>query len=542
MAGGKLSPRQKMINMMYLVLIALLALNVSKEVLDAFVLINQGLVRTTINFANKNDKVYANFESAAASNEQVAGPWKRKAFQVRDEANAIVGYLEDLKVELVIKIEGLDPDERELAEEKMLTKEGVENKADTDKPATMMLNEGKGKALRKEMEKFREFMISMIKPKDTQFKEAIQAALDTDDPPAHGDEPQHTWESEFFEHLPAIAVICNMSQMQSSVRNAEAEIIGYLEKEIDGESMKFNKVEAIVIPQKTYVTKGDTFRADIFLAASDSLTAPTVTVGDVDTVGPGAYVMQGEFDSLVIKGGKGKLLIPGITVGEFQYEGIVHQKTTTGAKLYAFKSKYTIAEPSINVSPDKMNVFYIGPDNPVTVSVSGFGAKQVKPSLSGVKGSIRPDSRRPGGYIVSVQSPGKCFIAVQAELSPGQWKPMGKKEFRVKRTPPPIASFMGVEGEGSLTPGKLKAAKGVMAKMKNFDFELKYKVTSFELSVDVGGGVFQTMKAKGNRLTPTMIKYLKKAKKGQRVMIESVKAKSPKTIEEKIPGVSIKVK
>jgi len=539
MASGKLSPRQKMINMMYLVLIALLALNVSKEVLDAFVLINQGLVKTTTNFANKNDKVYANFESAAASNPGVAGPWKRKAFQVKTEANAIVGYLEDLKIALVIKIEGLDPGDRDIAIAKMKTKEGVENKSDTDKPATMMINEGKGTALRAELVKFRKFMVSMVKPRDIQFKDAIQAALNTDDPEPVGDNPSISWESEFFEHLPAIAVVCNMSQMQSSIRNAEAEIIGYLEHEIDGEAMKFNKVEAIVIPEKTYVTKGDTFRADIFLAASDSLTAPTVTIGDVDTLGPGQYTMQGDFDSLKIYAGKGKLKIAGTSTGEFTYEGIVHQKTTTGEKTYAFTSSYTIAEPSINVSPDKMNVFYIGPDNPVTVSVSGFGAKQVKPSIS--NGSIRADARRPGGYIVTVRKTGQCFVSVQAEIAPGKWKKMGKKEFRVKRTPPPIASFMKVEGEGSLSPGRLKAAQGLMAKMKNFDFELKYKVTSFDLAVDVGGGVYQTLKSKNNRLTPNMKKYLKKAKKGQRIIFENVKAKSPKTPVEKIPGITLKV-
>lgn len=539
MAGGKLSPRQKMINMMYLVLIALLALNVSKQVLDAFVLINQGLVRTTTNFADKNDKVYANFESAAASNQAVAGPWKQKAFEVKDKANAIVGFLEDLKIQLVILIEGLDDDETSVAIEKMKTKEGVENKSDTNIPANMMLNGGKAELLKGEMESFREFMLGMIKPGDVAFKDAIQAALNTDDPPPVGDEPSHSWESEFFEHLPAIAVICNMSQMQSAIRNAEAEIIGYLEKEIDGESMKFNKVEAIVIPEKTYVTKGDTFRADIFLAASDSLTAPTVTIGDVDTLSPGNYGMSGDFDSLLIQAGKGKLRIPGTTTGEFTYEGIVHQKTTTGEKTYAFRASYTIAEPSINVSPDKMNVFYIGPDNPVTVSVSGFAAKQVKPSIS--NGSIRADARRPGGYIVTVRKSGACFITVQAEITPGKWKNMGKKEFRVKRTPPPVASFMKIEGEGSLSPGRLKAAQGLMAKMKNFDFELKYKVTSFDLAIDVGGGVYQTMSSKSNRLTTTMKKYLKKAKKGQRVIFENVKAKSPKTPIEKIPGITVKV-
>ena len=113
MAGGKMSPRQKMINMMYLVLIALLALNVSKEVLDAFVLINQGLVKTTANFAAKNEKIYENFTTAATLNPAKAKHWEQKAIEVRAQANAIVGYLEDLKIALVIEIEGLNPEDRE---------------------------------------------------------------------------------------------------------------------------------------------------------------------------------------------------------------------------------------------------------------------------------------------------------------------------------------------------------------------------------------------------------------------------------------------
>ena len=266
-----------------------------------------------------------------------------------------------------------------------------------------------------------------------------------------------------------------------------------------------------------------------------------VTIGAVDTIGPGQYIMQGEYDSLHVEAGKGKLRIPGITTGEFVYEGIVYQKTTSGTKQYVFRSSYTIAEPSINVSPDKMNVFYIGPDNPVTVSVSGFSAKQIKPSLSGGRGSIR-SAGKASKYIVTVQKQGTCYISVQAEISPGKWKNMGKKEFRVKRTPPPVASFLSVEGEGSLTPGKLKVAQGLMAKMINFDFELKYKVTSFDLSVDIGGGVFATLSSKSARLTPKMKQYLKKAKKGQRILFENVKAKSPKTPIEKIPGITIKVK
>jgi hypothetical protein len=117
---------------------------------------------------------------------------------------------------------------------------------------------------------------------------------------------------------------------------------------------------------------------------------------------------------------------------------------------------------------------------------------------------------------------------------------MGKKEFRVKRVPPPIASFMGIDGEGKITTGKLKVAKGVLAKMKNFDFELRFKVISFDMSISVGG-LFVTEKSNSNRLTDNMKKYLKKAKRGQRIILENVRAKSPKTKAEKITGVTLKV-
>ena len=536
-----MSPRQKMINMMYLVLIALLALNVSKEVLDAFVLINQGLVKTTANFAAKNEGVYENFTRAAMLNPAKAKAWERKAFEVKARANAIVEYLEDLKIALVIEIEGLNPEDREIAIEKMKTKDGIDNKADTDKPATMMLNEGKGVALRAELAKFREFMVAQVDPDDVSFKDAIQVSLNTDDPQRVDDEPKVSWESEFFEHLPAIAVVCNMSQMQSSIRNAEAEIISYLEKEIDGEAIPFNKVEAIVIPQKTYITLGDTFRADIFLAASDSVTAPMVAIGKVDTVGSGKYAIQQVFDSLRIEDGKGKLLIPGTTTGDFDYEGVVFQKTTHGTKTYAFKSSYTIAEPSVNVSPNKMNVFYIGPQNPVTVSVSGFGSKHTRPSLSGVNGTIKPDPRKSGDYLVTVNSRGICSIAVQAEISPGKWKTMGTKEFRVKKTPPPVAEFMGISSDGKLSPGRIRVGRGLRAEQEDFIFNMKYRVTSFDLSIEISPGVYQTLPSSSGALTQKMMDYLKTVRRGQRIFFENVKAKSENTEEESIPGVIITV-
>src|SRR3990172_6852424 len=152
---GKLSARGRMISMMYLVLIALLALNVSKEVLDAFVVINQGLAETTRQFGEKNANTYAEFEKADAENPEKAGPWKIKAYQVKDKADELYDHVEDLKVEMIIRLDGLKENDTEVAKDKMKTKEGLENKADLDIPATMMIEQGKGAVLREEISKFR---------------------------------------------------------------------------------------------------------------------------------------------------------------------------------------------------------------------------------------------------------------------------------------------------------------------------------------------------------------------------------------------------
>jgi len=207
----------------------ILPINVSREVLDAFVLINHGLVATTDNTVEQNEMIYANFEKADSDNTQLAEPWIRKAFEVKTHTDQMVGYLEELKIALVIEIEGLESGDREIAIQKLKTKEGIQNKSNTDIPAMMMINEGRAKQLKEEIVMFSNFICSMIKPRDTKLKDSIAKSLSTNDPLVTEIGYLISWESENFEYLPAIAVITNLSQIQSQIRYAEYKIITYLE-------------------------------------------------------------------------------------------------------------------------------------------------------------------------------------------------------------------------------------------------------------------------------------------------------------------------
>jgi len=538
---GKLSARGRMINMMYLVLIALLALNVSKEVLDAFVVINQGLAETTKQFSKKNQSTYAAFVKAAAENPTKAGPWKIKAYDIKQRAEALYQHIENLKIDLIIELDKLEDDDVEGAKKKMDTKEGLENKSNLDIPARMMLNEGRGPKLKEEIAKFRDFIVDFVNPQDEPFKNKILQSLNTDDPPVAVGQSQLSWSQEFFEHLPAVAVICNMTQMQSQVRNAEADIIGYLLLEIEAGALKFNKVDALVIPQSNYVTQGDSFRADVFLAASDSLTPLVIYIGDYDTIGPRRYEMVGTYDTLVVRGGRGKMRAAAKQVGSVKWGGIVNQKTLSGMKQYAFQGTYQVAKPQLIVSPTKMNVFYIGVDNPVDISVPGFPDDKIKPSVSGGGGSVR---KARSGYIVKVTRVTRkgqfANVSVTAELPSGEKKRMGPVKFRVKAVPDPVASYVGREGSATIKKSELLAGGGIAAILKNFDFDLKFKVKSFDMFMTLAGaGV--TKSAKSNRITPEMMKYLKKAKRGTRVYFENIKSRGPEGRTRNLAPISLKV-
>ena len=503
MAHGKETPRQKMIGMMYLVLTALLALNVSKDILDAFVLVDESLTVTTENFSAKNEEVYKEFGQALAQNEKKVRPWKNKADSVRIEANELFNLLNTLKIKIVKKTEG-----DSLAIEKHKVSPGkIKAKDNKDVAAEIMVgtnNNGEAKKLKEKIELFRKHLISMVDKKDTGVISSIMKNLDTKDPAATEGE-KHTWESEHFEHLPLIAVTTIMSKMQSDVRNAESEITKYLYNKIESGSFKFNKLEPTIIPNSNYILKGNEYQAEVFLAAFDTTQTPTILV---------------DGKPIPIKNGRGIYTAGGGAPGNRKWGGIIQMKATDGTFIEKpFKAEYQVAEATAVISPTKMNVFYLGVDNPVSISVAGVPGNKVFPSIT--NGSIRPTGNT---YIVNPRQVGTAIVTVVAEID-GKKKQMGAMEFKVKEIPPPIPK-VGGRKFGTIEKNVLLAQMIVQADLENFDFDAKFTVTEFNVSAVINGFT-QDVPVKSYKITDAQRNVIRNAPKGSRVLFTGIKAVGP---------------
>jgi gliding motility-associated protein GldM len=301
MAHGKETPRQKMIGMMYLVLTALLALNVQREVLNAFVIVDEGISKTVENFAEKNELMYTEFDKAAAQNQRKAGKWKDYAIQIKNRADNIYKTIQQDKIDIINLADGKG---NEAIVNDKIDGMKVNSKDNNNIPAQYMVLENHGAQLKSLITEYREYCKSIIAPDAESVKAAIENSLDTKDPPAEEGKIEK-WENEHFEHLPLIAVITIMSGLQTNVRNAESDMLRYLYTMIDAGSFKFNKLEATIIANSNYIIQGNEYNASVFLAAFDTTQTPSIYIGPYDSVktedGTYEYKLKSGFkyDSLI---------------------------------------------------------------------------------------------------------------------------------------------------------------------------------------------------------------------------------------------------
>ncbi len=523
-----------MIGMMYLVLLALLALTVQSEVLDAFVLVDESLTKTTENFSQKNQMVYADLDQAAAENPVKAGPWKTKADEVKKRSNELVGYIQELKLELVRASEGEDTDAIQEGEVYGMEIGGKDN---MDKPGEHMITRGKGKQLQSAIEEYREYLLSLVGEGAPSVKESIATNLNTDDPPPRQG-ITHTWVTERFDHKPLIAVVALMTKLQSDVRNAESDIIQYLHSQIET-GFSFNMLEATVIPKSNYVTQGGEYRAEVFLAAFDTTQAPTVLVGQYDSTvrddGTVEYNMVGSYDSLPVEQGRGIFRRQASTIGPKRWAGLIQIKNLDGSLTKKpFRESFTVAPASLVVAPTRMNVFYLAVDNPVEISVPGYPSESISASInngringSGNKWTVRPT--REGNAAVSV--------AVTVD---GQRRGMGSKPFRVKTVPDPYPTIAG-RTKGVISTSNILRELGLKASMPEwFEFELEFNITEFSVSATVGG-FYQEKRTTGANFTSEQRDLIRNLGPGQRIYFQDIKAVGPDGTERDLPLMSLRI-
>ncbi len=398
----------------------------------------------------------------------------------------------------------------------------VINKDNTNIPAQIMVGQdgknGHAKFLKADIENYRNWVlgVALVYGSDSlsTLGQSIRTSLTTAKVKGKKQEAgMIPWESANFEYLPLMAVITILTQMQAAVRNVEGDVLNLMYGQLDATSFKFNKLVPIVVPSTTYIMQGNEYTAQIFLAAFDTTAPPTVLVNGRE-IGLDSKTNLPTFKA--VGGG----------VGPQKYKAEIKVKRPNSDQYISYftESEYQVAKPSLVVSPTKMNVFYIGPDNPVEISVPGVPADKITASLtpSGF-GTISKSSS--GGYIVRVTRAGKCQVAVTADFN-GKKQNMGSVEFRIKTVPDPIAEVLGMSG-GDVGKERLAAAATVDAKMKDFDFDLKFNVESFRVSAKIGAYFVEEV-SQNNRITQNMKQSVfAKVTKGNKVYVEDIKARGP---------------
>ncbi len=529
MGHGKETPRQKMIGMMYLVLTAMLALNVSVEVLDAFGAVDDGLVETTEIYAEKNQGVYKDFEQQYAQNELKVKPWKDKADEVKRRSDELYEYIQDLKIEIITKNGQGDPKHGVITEDRKIINDKIAGKDKPDVASNVLIGEMNGKAfeLKEKIIELREYLKSLVDEESVTLHHSLETNLNTDDPPKTDDGEKKTWEIKHFAHMPLAAVMPLLTKIQLDIRNSEAEVVKYLYDQISAGSIPFNKLEATVIPNTSYVLQGNEYNADVFIAAVDTTAPPIVLIGQYDSTYnekdmSWEYNMVGRYDSLDVVGGRGKYTQMGSGLGKQTWGGLIKLMSPDGKYITrTFRRSYTVAKANLVVSPTKMNVFYVGVDNPVSVSIAGVAGDKIEPSIT----NGRFKKVRDGEYIVNPKRPGNSLVTVFAEID-GVRKNMGVAPFRVKALPDPVVKVAGKKG-GKIERNVLSAQAGVFAEMENFDFDLEFKIIEFTVSTTDRGGYFIDAKAQGNAFTKKQYDLIKDLRRGSRVNVEDVKAVGP---------------
>ncbi|MDX2003108.1 MAG: GldM family protein [Chitinophagales bacterium] len=535
-------PRQQMINMMYLVLTALLALNVSAEILNAFKLVSDGMNTSNRAMDKKNVDYMAAFNDKFKVDPGKVAKYYDDAKKAEALSATFIEYVKGLQKKLIDESGGVEVDET-----KDTTLKGKKN---YDVTTNLMIEKKEGDKLRKEIEKLRDGLLALpsLSPGDKDML-AKQMTLSTFyNEKAAKKLGKKNWEAYHFDHVPVIAANTLLTKFKGDAINSSGLVIETLFKKIGEKDYSFNALTPMVNANSNYVLAGQEYNAKVYLSAYSTTIQPEILLGPLK---PGLKRDEnnnfvGPLNENPVSGGGTKLPAEKVINGQGVISEVASgagERVKTGAikvlkpnsneyEYYPFEMKYVAAEAAVVVSPDKMNVFYIGVENPVSISVPGYGSDKITASLT-KSGSI---SGSGGKYIVKVTAPGETEVVVSAKGDDGKMKSFPGKKFRIKRVPDPIAKVGNSPG-GKIPANQFKVQKGVNAVLENFDFELKFKVISFDMTYAAKRQDLITKSSKSPNFTPEMLDYLSKAKPGDVFYIDDIRVQGPDGATRKLPSI-----
>ena len=579
MSGAKETPRQKMIGMMYLVYTALLAMNVSKDILDAFDTVNAGVQTTNITLSNQISQRYATFEDQLSKEPEKTRPYYNQAQALRKEADSLINYIEALKWDLVKTIE-IDPKESDpiaKAVETGLLKDTitringrllynintakVKSRDNYNKPTEYMMgnpegpgNGGKAFELSERIRRYRREVFKYVgmeriheqglmtdsifsaNEKDleeygqrktyvlkndtttiTYYGSMIDYAPETSDP------IQKSWEYHNFHHTVLVADVTLLNKLISDVQTSELNAVTHLLNQIHAADYKFDEIGAKVFAESGYLLSGQTYGAQAMVTAWQN--TPITAKVSLD----GRELVEYKSDDQGVINLEFK---PG--VGSHKYTGTIEMfnPATNKTEEFPFENQFTVAPPAVSVSATKMNVVYRGINNPIAVGGGVGGAI----SASASSGTLTSTGN--GTYNLLPGAADKVTISVS---SGGQ--ALGSMEFRVKDLPKPTVYIRNVVN-GTVSRTALNGAGGITAEMKDFEFDgIQYAVVGFTMRYKTKAGTTKEAKANSGSFTDEMRNAINSSNVGDMFVFTAIQVKGPdgkvKTIETPI-GVEIK--
>ncbi len=506
MANGRLSPRQKMINLMYLVFIAMLALNMSKEVLSAFGFMNEKLTENNASADIKLKDVYANLDLKATEQAAKFNPLKQKADKIKTISSKLYSYLDNLKSKMTANI----PDKKDyevMDKTNFLDEYFFEGDNFTKKGQEFVDN----------INEYRKGVVHVL-GKNNKFNPIINKRFSTEDE-INRDGKAIRWLDYRYKSFPLIASITNISQIQSDIKNTETDIITSLLGGKLEEALSLDNYKGIIALDKNAYFTGENVTGKIVLGRYDATLEPDKVI-----------LNDKEYDK--IESGQVIIDLPAGRVGSHDIKGKISFTQNNEVVEVPFKSSYSvIPEPNTAVvSADKMNVVYRGLDNPISVSLPGVSHNAIRVSLK--NGTLKGSK---GKYIVRPGAGKLATISVSAKLSNGKIV-RHKKSFRIKDLPPAMGSVRGEFGTVRMPKSSLTNAP-ISAGLPDFEFDLKIRVKSFKIKVPNQ----LTVIVKGTKLTPAARKVLSKAKRGDQINIYDIKATANGLALKKVLPVSIEL-
>lgn len=502
---------------MYLVFIALLALNVSAEVLNGFDIVGDSLNDSSENMHARNQLIMGELEQYNLQNSEKAGEWYHKGHQIKQMSDSLIHYIESLKVRMVKEVDGRNGDV-----------DNIKNKENLDAAPYVMLSapENRGQLLRERMETYREAITRLIS--DPKRREIIENSLST--APSRRNAVNKNWEQSLFENMPVSAAVTILTKLQNDIRSSEGEALSSLLTSVDVGDFRVNQLNAYVIPESNIVIQGGTYNARIVLSAEDSTKQPNVFVNGrmLDTSANGIFTAGTN------------------NVGTFPVEGYIEMLTGDGSTIRRnFESSYTVIEPMATIAPTLMNVLYAGINNEISISVPGIAPQDVSATMT--NGSL---TRNGNMWTATPSAVGQeATLTVSARTTGGQTRQLASKAFRVRALPDPTPYIEYVDANGNpslfkggaLGKGVLMNTDGIKAAIDDGILNIPFRVTSFRtVFFDSMGNAIPEV-SNGSQFSERQKEQIRRLQRGQYFYISGVRAVGPDGSEREIAVIEVRV-